>query len=111
MDAVIVLKTIASMCRSYERCSDGCPLYGICTCSARYEANPELIVAAVEEWRKDRPAKTRQSEFLSLYPNALLLDGVIDVCPAVIDTTKNKSACPENSCGPCMRKFWTEEIE
>ena len=112
MDAVVVLKTIASMCRSYERCSDGCPLYGICICSTRYEANPELIVAAVEEWRKEHPAKTRQSEFLKIIPNTYIdTDGNIGVSPCAVDKKFREEKCGDYGCVECARKYWTEEIE
>ena len=80
MDADVILNTIASMCRSYGRCSDGCPLYGICICREQEEVNPELIVAAVEEWRNENQAKTRQSEFLKIVPNAYIdADGTVRI--------------------------------
>lgn len=115
MDAVVVLKTIASMCRSYGSCSDGCPLHGICTCCTLYEANPELIVAAVEEWRNVHKAKTRQSEFLKIVPDAPTdADGNVQIYPCLVDKKMKVEKCEKcgnKKCKECTRKYWREEIE
>ena len=118
MDAVVVLKTIARMCNSYGRCSAGCPLKGICVvCRDEDETHPELIIAAVEKWRKEHPAKTRQSEILKIFPNAPTdADGNIRIHPCVVDEklraeTCGTGRCGNNECGECTREYWLEEIK
>ena len=112
MGADVILNTIASMCRSYGRCSDGCPLYGICICREQDEVNPELIVAAVEEWRNERQAKTRQSEFLKIVPNAYIdTDGTVRIYPCSVDKKMWEEKCGNKGCTECRRKYWREEIE
>lgn len=70
-----------------------------------------LLAEKVEKWAKEHPLKTRQSEFLRLYPNVRLNNGVIDICPRSVDATKVTNGCAANMCNPCMRKFWLEKIE
>ena len=112
MDAVVVLKTIASMCKLYDRCSDGCPLYGICICREQDEVNPELIIAAVEEWRKEHQEKTRQTEFLKLVPNAYTdADGDVRIYPCAVDKKMWEEKCSDKGCTECRRKYWREAIE
>lgn len=42
----------------------------------------ERYVARVEQWAKDHPVKTRQSEFLKMFPNARIDDSrVLIFCP------------------------------
>ena len=77
--------------------------------------DPANIVAEVEKWAKDNPAKTRQSEFLKMFPEAILHpDGYVDICPALLLNARRKpgGGCkhPHVSCCLCKRKFWLEEI-
>lgn len=54
--------------------------------------------------------KTRQSEFLKANPNAVMNQGVIDICPRYIDTDfdecKNYPRCVD-----CKRTYWSQEVE
>lgn len=71
MDAVEFLRTAYRMCDTYSEC-DSCPA----ACNSCFvnpidrRRNPDGVVAAVENWAKDHPVKTRQSEFLKMFPNA-----------------------------------------
>lgn len=58
---------------------------------------PESIVKELEEWCKEHPFKTRQTEALKMFPNIGIDEfGIIDTCPAFIDT---KHICPRNGDG------------
>ena len=69
MDAMEFCKQLDRICKSHWSC-ESCPL-GDGKCSIRYIGrNRESVVKIVEQWAKDHPAKTRQSEFLKQFPNA-----------------------------------------
>lgn len=100
--------------RSMDRICEGCPLDKevSITCSVWCLRNPEEAVAAVEQWAKEHPIRTRQSEFLKLYPNSKLSCDTIDVCPQKLDQNYNPSTgCPYTNCADCRREFWLAEVE
>lgn len=75
---------------------------------------PSVDVAPiVEKWSKAHSRKTRQSEFLELWPNAkVFVDGVLDFCPQELDSRYPcKSTDIEMRCQSCRRKFWMQEVE
>lgn len=65
------------------------------------------------------PRKTRQSEFLKMFPNARIeSDGMPSICPIVVDKrchNKDDDALfclvrDEEECRKCRRDFWLAEI-
>lgn len=79
MDAVEFLKTGNKMCHSYKDCV-GCPMYDIDDC-CMLSVNLKQMINIVEQWAKEHPVKTRQSEFLKQYPNTAIGD---DGYPSVV---------------------------
>jgi hypothetical protein len=68
---------------------------------------------AVEFYRrfaKDRPVKTRKSEFLKVFPNAEIDedDGILCIKPCAID--KSIGCTNGKGCGDCYRKYWLTEV-
>ena len=118
MDALEFLKERSRMCKSYGTCV-GCPVErGNCGLGANTSNEEyERIIAAVEQWSKEHPRKTRQSVFLEQYPQALVDDaGVLSVCPALISPThriNDEGGCadPVTPCADCRREFWMQEVE
>lgn len=107
MDAVEFYKAFKRMCEKTD-CKD-CLLDQKCRPSANVE--PEEVVELVEEWAKDNPIKTRQSEFLKRFPNAKTMGGVISICPNEIDSTyRNIEYCDHSFCEECGKKYWNEEV-
>lgn len=107
MDAVEFYRTFKRMCDKTD-CKDRL-LDQKCRPSANVE--PEEVVETVEEWAKDHPIKTRQSEFLKLFPNATIneSDGILCVTPCNIEG--KEFCCPNGkSCGDCYRKYWLTEV-
>lgn len=85
-------------------------------CAGQETDSPEEVVAEVEEWAKEHPAKTRQSVFLEQYPEAELDGcGVVTICPAPLsdDYRNSGGGCkhPSTACFECRRKFWLAEVE
>ena len=121
MDAVEYFKAYARMCDSFDSKNNiagkpcvGCPLDDIgrgCHMNDLTN-NAEECVAAVEKWAKEHPAKTRQSEFLKMFPNASVgYNGTLVICPSQADT-KAVAECirSERNCDKCKRDFWLAEI-
>ena len=117
MNAVEFLKVKARMCRAYN--CNKCDLYHAAHmedhsgCTGFEKEFPEKAVEIVERWARENPAKTRQSEFLKLFPNAKVSEnGVIAIDPCVIDA---KFSCPFNDrlscCEQCRETYWSEEVE
>lgn len=121
MDAVEFIMERERMCKAFnENCKskDGNNFY----CGLRYEADkngelcdayirnhPDKAVAIVEKWSKEHPRKTRQSEFLKMFPRAKRgEDGLIVFCPKDFDS---KIECGHDPCGECRKKYWLEEVE
>lgn len=82
-----------------------------CKTKSKDGRDAEKIVRTIEQWAKDHPVKTRQSEFLRLYPNAKTMGGVIVICPNHIDSTyRNVDTCDHSFCEECCKKYWSEEV-
>jgi hypothetical protein len=70
-------------------------------------------VAAVEQWAKDNPQKTRQSEFLKQFQNADLTR----LQPCIIEKDKRPTRCIKyidevgrSLCDDCRNDYWNEEV-
>ena len=116
MDAVEYVKQRERMCNYYKHnncskcpafsCEECCGLNGIST-----------MVPIVEKWSKEHSAKTRQSEFLKMCPNAEIGDdGLPSIAPCQLDVgllrCESKEDCRYRGvCGKCRRNFWLKEIE
>lgn len=122
MGAIKYLKTKQRMCIAYHHKCKDCPLGQNSNgtklnCYLFQEHRPEETVVAVEKWAAEHPAKTRQSEFLKMFPNAprSALTG-IKISPCNVDNRygdgdKYEHNCHGVSCDDCRRKYWLEEIE
>ena len=86
------------------------------SCNDYIKRLPAEAVAIVEQWAKEHPKKTRQSEFLKMFPRAsMTADGIIAFCP---DSMDSEFECPRKTrdnidpiCGECRREYWLEEVE
>lgn len=117
MDAVEFLKQFNRMCNTYiyGGCTE-CPAYKY-RCGDEFDEQEEDGVSIVEQWSKEHPVKTRQSELLKMFPSALIADGLLCICPRTLDpkTYSTDTGCSHigNSitCRDCRRNFWLKEIE
>lgn len=112
MDAVKFFKTVNMLCKN-QSCEE-CPVYknDMC-CMVGFDDDSiksiEETVSKVEQWAKDNPIKTRQSEFLKMFPNADLLSDVIDISPCSIEK-EMKKCCGDRECDECKRTYWLTEV-
>lgn len=125
MDAVEFLEKRNRMCGALgDECTDKdgtlCPLLVAARkvgkgCYGYTKSHPAEAVEIVERWAKEHPRKTRQSEFLKMFPRANLTDGWgIDICPRNIDM---ELKCPYSDdgmimyCADCQKKYWLAEVK
>ena len=64
----------------------------------------------IREARGETPEKkkTRQSEFLKMFPNVRMEEGVIDVCPKA---TEKNEICFRLNCKVCKKDYWLAEVK
>ena len=114
MDAVEYVKQRERMCDYYVNCGD-CPAGKYERCASLNEI-PNLV-PIVEQWAKEHPVRTRQDEFLKMWPNAEIGDdGYPSVAPCQLykdmeEKDENGVCCKNCGCGICRRDFWLKEIE
>lgn len=115
MDAVEFFKTVNRYCKN-----QGCKKYLACRGDLCMiwpdddsDKSIEETISKVEEWAKKHPVKTRQSEFLKIFPKTTVCDGVISLCPKFYclnflgtDYTK----CDATDCSKCRREYWLAEV-
>ena len=99
MDVLEYEKTRIRMCRTMileKGGCEACPLYN--------------VLKLVEEWAKEHPVKTRQSEFLKMFPNAAIDedDGILCIKPCEID--ESIGCTNGKGCDDCYRKYWLTEV-
>ena len=114
MTAVEYLKAKARMT---NRCSIDCSECGIdlennhrnIDCLTFENKYSEEAVAIVQKWAEEHPVKTRQSEFLKMFPNAHILGGAISISPCYVCDIK-KENCLQEGCEKCRKDFWLAEL-
>ena len=114
----VFLKELKRMCNKY-RCTkynascSGCEIYQHCYDSSCYgfvKNNPLKAVEIVQKWSDEHPIKTRQSEFLKMFPEAVMSDDVVFLCPRQVNMSfpcENKS----KYCYECKKGYWLSEVE
>ncbi len=114
MNAVEFVKTLGRMCNVectkcefWKRCSR------VESCSVWQKTHPEEAVAIAEQWAKEHPVKTRQSEFLKQWPNARMVDNEwLNLCPKSVEQDYEPAeSCDLAGCAQCRKEFWLAEVE
>lgn len=112
MDAVEFLKTLRRMCNGGCRECEYGKRSGSDPCMIWQRTHPEEAVEIAEKWAKEHPAKTRQSEFLKLFPGADVgeMDGCLALNPCTV-YEKMRKECAGKLCSECRKAFWLAEVE
>ena len=116
MDAVKFLKAKNRMCKEHD--CFGCPIGtkdGGCAAGTQCgeEKTAEEVVQIVEKYAAEHPVKTRQSEFLKMFPDAPIVNGIPCVNPCDLSTkvTDKDGWCDKYSdCEKCGKEYWLEEV-
>ena len=120
MTALEFLKERKRICHTYPVC-EGCPIndklvhYDDNTrrhCNDFLGSDPEEAIEIVGQWVEEHSVRTRQSEFLKIFPNASLdSNRIVDICPRATDAA---TATCENGayegCSSCRQKYWLSEV-
>ncbi len=70
---------------------------------------PNKANEIILKWCKEHPIKTRQSEFLKIFPNAKIdVDGALSICPQCVN--KDFSCQTEKRCSDCCKDYWLAEV-
>ena len=107
------LKEAYRLCDSIDEKNgdcDNCPMAKAFCVHEIGDSSPEEFAAmydVVEKWSDEHPVKTRQSEFLKLFPNSGVISGVLLVCPSTIDWDVG---C-RDTCSECRREYWLAPID
>ena len=111
MDAVEFIKTRAKMCKNLS-CGQ-CPLKFFCSSSFFDQVEiAEDAASVVKQWAKEHPVKTRQSEFLKMFPETEMIDDYICICPSRVSKKyRDSNTSCSIECDKCKRDFWLKEIE
>lgn len=112
METAKFLKEATRMCKTYRSC-DCCPANdGYCITRRQKDKDDfAKYVEIVEKWSRENPAKTRLNEFLDMFPNAAITDGIVDICPAKLDDTIECDNSRDGGCYDCKRKYWLTKVE
>lgn len=72
------------------------------------------MVKKVEWWAKEHPVKTRQSEFLKMFPDTKIIGGCINILPCDINYHVEEdctSGTWHMECAECRRNYWLQEVD
>lgn len=114
MDAVKFVKTLGRMCDAEcIKCEFWKRRSRWESCNAWQKNHPEEAVEIVEKWAKEHPAKTRQSEFLKMFPDAPIYPdtGLVRVSPCQVDRALCGNCPTGTNCIKCRKAFWLAEVE
>lgn len=117
MDAIQFLKTVGRICKANNGKCDECPLdkypcnaYINCIRNVEPDKDSEEMVNIADGWAKDHPVKTRQSEFLKMFPNAPIDEDNGILCIRPCDVDESIGCTNEKGCYGCRRKYWLTEV-
>ena len=109
MDAVKFYRQFARYCSS-SYCSE-CTIVESCKTKGNDGRDADKIVRTIEQWAKDHPAKTRQSEFLKMFPKAEMDGEVLSMCPKFVENIyRPKEDCCNTTCDDCRLAYWLTEV-
>lgn len=118
MDAVKFIMTVRRICKN-QGCAK-CPVCkeGMCMVVSSGNSSESIVetISKVEQWAKDHPVKTRQSEFLKKFPDAYL-SAITRLLPCSLDRTLKPLRCAKYGylsitcrCDRCRDDYWNEEV-
>ena len=107
----------ARMCNTENKYCRECPLSESNTnanlsCDEYLLKYPDKANEIILNWCKEHPVKTRQSEFLKMFPNANICRGCLEISPCNVDIRQfDSEKCSTKSCAKCRKDYWLAEVE
>lgn len=104
------VKTLNRMCENCDNQCRDCAFYNL-DVSIGCDMNnvTQKHIDIVQKWADSHPTKTRQSEFLKIFPNPTMQDGVLTIKPCHLDW-ETYGLCKSHNCDDCRKKYWLDEI-
>lgn len=116
MDVVKFVKSVNRLCKNQSGCAK-CPIWEKGMCMVGFDDDSveciEETISKVEQWAKDHPVKTRQSELLKIFPDAKIDDdGILAFCPEAFSPKEiDDEHCHKyNKCEECRKDYWLTEV-
>ena len=116
MDVVKFVKSVNRLCKNQSGCAK-CPIWEKGMCMVWFDDDSveciEETISKVEQWAKDHPVKTRQSELLKIFPDAKIDDdGILAFCPDAFSPKEiDDEHCHKyNKCEECRKDYWLTEV-
>lgn len=84
------------------------------TCCNLLANHPNKASEIILKWCEKHPIKTRQSEFMKMFPNVGIYKGVITICPCLIDCNYERKHCKnyvDFDCTGCKKDYWLAEVD
>ena len=112
----------ARMCKAHNMCAN-CPISSVNNgankqCAKFISEYTNKANEIILNWCKEHPIKTRQSEFLKMFPNAKLSsDGLVSICAQGCDRSWNcklnidANNIGNSDCTDCMKEYWLAEVD
>ena len=118
MSEINLLKEYCRMCKEIG-CNLNCPIAedsGDVSCQGWILNNFNQAAEIIIKWAKEHPEKTRQDVFLEMCPRASVENGVINICPQLIEGNENIKCRAigvddMDSCTNCTREYWLAPAE
>lgn len=112
------IQDFSRMCKSHKDCkfcnlsvnANGLHI----TCCNLLANHPNKASEIILKWCEEHPIKTRQSEFMKMFPNVGIYKGAITICPCAIDCNydcKNKENYVDFDCTGCKKDYWLAEVD
>ena len=106
----------ARMCIAENKCCRECPLSKLNTNENLYCAEyllkyPDKANEIILKWCEEHPIKTRQDEFLKMFPNARIdVNGALSICPKCVNKDFSCQTS-EKRCISCCKEYWLAEVD
>lgn len=85
----------------------------MCNLRVMSEVKLDKTNEIILKWCKEHPVKTRQSEFLKMFPNAgISHKGYLEIEPCNIEKSLfDNVTCVPRYCEECKKNYWLAEVE
>lgn len=102
------------MCNFYGECNN-CPFNyektHCGTCNIFMGKHPDKANEIILKWCEEHPIKTRQDEFLKMFPNARIdVNGALSICPKCVNKDFSCQTS-EKRCISCCKEYWLAEVD
>lgn len=111
------------LCKAQNGRNGKCPICEKCPLGAGSETNnypcyyllqrfPDKANEIILKWCEEHPVKTRQSEFLKMFPNVIRFENnnIIAIKPCDVDKDYAIFPCAL-TCEECFKEYWLAEVE